>query len=93
MTPADARLRDARLGEAATCVPGPDGSCALCADEAIPGRVAAVHDATRTADVDCGDRVAVVALDLVDGVARGDVVLVHQGFVIGRVESGPVEAP
>ncbi len=78
---------DAHGGErTTTCEPGPNGSCALCADEAIPGRVALVHDATGTADVELGGRITLVALDLVDGVAVGDVVLVHQGFAISRME-------
>jgi len=78
---------EARLDEHAMCAPGPHGTCALCGDEALPGRVAALDDAEGTAEVELEGRMAVVALDLVDGVAVGDVVLVHQGFAISRMEA------
>lgn len=71
---------------AAPCTPGPDGRCALCADEALETRVLAVHPAARLADVQLPGGAAIVALDLVDGVAAGDRVLVHQGFIIGRLD-------
>ena len=73
--------------EAPACEPGPDGTCALCGDEATPGRVLAVDAGTRTAEVAMPGGARHVALDLVDDVAVGDEVLVHQGFAISRVES------
>lgn len=60
-------------------------SCHLCGDEAIPGRVLALDLATRTAIVALEGEPSTVALDLVD--ARvGDVLLVHMGFAIARLE-------
>jgi hypothetical protein len=68
-----------------SCVPGPDGSCSLCGDEAVEARVLAVDAATRTAAVAVQGAVRVAALDLVDDVVAGDLVMVHQGFAIARV--------
>jgi hydrogenase maturation factor len=73
------------------CTPGPDGSCSLCGDEAVSGRVLSVDARAGTAEVALAGAVAAVALDLVDGVRIGDTVLVHQGFAIARVDA-PGEA-
>ena len=70
---------------AGACTPGPDGSCSLCADEAASGRVLSVDAEVGTAAVALAGVVAMVALDLVDGVRPGDTVLVHQGFAIARI--------
>ncbi|MFN2398212.1 MAG: HypC/HybG/HupF family hydrogenase formation chaperone [Gemmatimonadaceae bacterium] len=75
-------------------VPG----CSVCGDEAFPARVLEVRSGPRSARVmSLATRTAAActspdteleaALDLVDGIAVGDVVLVHQGFVIGRVDA------
>ena len=61
------------------------GSCHLCGDEAVAGRVLAVDAATRTATVAFESGTATVALDLVDA-AVGDALLVHLGFAIARLE-------
>jgi hydrogenase maturation factor len=71
---------------AALCVPGPDGSCQLCGDVAVRAVVLAVDAAANEASVDMEGRSGVVAIDLVEGVRAGDVLLVHQGFAIERVE-------
>ncbi len=61
------------------------GTCHLCGDEAVAGRVVAVDDAARTATVAFESGVATVALDLVDA-GVGDELLVHLGFAIARLE-------
>lgn len=63
-----------------------DGTCHLCGDEAVAGRVLAVDDGARTAVVAFTSGEATVALDLVDAVA-GDTLLVHLGFAIARLEA------
>lgn len=73
----------------APCAPTRDGRCALCADEAERGRVREVDVRAMLARVVIGARIETVALDLVDDVAAGDVLLVHQGFAIGRVTAVP----
>ena len=77
--------RGPAVSTAPMCEPGPDGRCGLCADEALRALVLAVDASTRTAEVELPGGVRVVALDLVDDVAPGDAVLVHQGFAISRV--------
>ncbi len=61
------------------------GTCHLCGDEAVAGRVVAVDAGTRTAIVAFENGEATVALDLVDA-AIGDELLVHLGFAIARLE-------
>ena len=80
----------ARRAPAAACDPSTPRGCAICGDEALPARVLSVDGRTHTATVlfrDDGRPIGQIeaALDLVDGVSVGDVVLVHQGFVISRV--------
>lgn len=61
--------------------------CSLCGDEAVPAVVRVVHAADATAEVEMACESRRVALDLLDAVAVGDTVLVHQGFAIARVEA------
>lgn len=63
---------------------GPEGSCRVCGDEALAGRVVALDASERTATVLFDHGTATVALDLVDA-GIGDTVLVHLGFAIERV--------
>jgi hydrogenase maturation factor len=62
-----------------------DGSCQVCGDVAVQGRVMALDADTHTAIValECGT--ATVALDLVEANV-GDTLLVHLGFAITRVD-------
>jgi hydrogenase maturation factor len=71
----------------AHCEPDSDGHCAICGDEAIEAKVLAVDDAAGLAHVELleGGARAAIALDLVEEIQVGDVLLVHQGFAIGRV--------
>ena len=62
------------------------GSCHLCGDEAVVGRVVDVDHQSRTATVAFPEHLATVALDLVDAEVGHDV-LVHLGFAIERVHS------
>lgn len=70
------------------CAPNPDGSCSICGDVALAADVVAVNEAAAVAEVLIGGEPAVVALDLVDDVRPGDVLMVHLGFAIARQE-GP----
>ena len=67
------------------CVPNPDGSCSICADEALPGVIMSVNPSQGTAEVRFMNELATVALDLVDDAVPGDSVMVHMGFAISRV--------
>jgi len=72
----------------AHCIPAADGSCSICSDEAIVGLVGHVNYATQTAEVYFEKGSEIVALDLVQDVAKGDTVLVHMGFAISRMTPG-----
>ena len=74
--------------DAPVCAPGPDGHCALCADEGVPGQVAALLS-DNLAVVDMAGGRQEVALDLVDDAPVGAWVLVHLGFAIARLEGPP----
>ena len=59
-----------------------DGHCVTCSDEGVPMRVAAVRpDATAVCEGDTE-----VMTDLVGAVEPGDVLLVHAGVALARVE-------
>ena len=71
------------------CEPGPDGTCSICGDEALPGRVIELLGDNMAA-VQMGGSLVEVAIDLVDNVQVGDTLLVHLGFAIATVESESV---
>lgn len=79
-----------RSADAPGCVPDPDGSCSICADEGRIGEVVSVEGE----GLGAVGRVLVegieeeVALDLLDRVRPGERLVVHLGFAIARVE-GP----
>jgi hydrogenase maturation factor len=60
----------------------PDDHCVTCSDEALPMRVSAVRDDALAL---CDD--VEVMTELVGAVEPGDVLLVHAGVAIARVES------
>ncbi|MEP6691921.1 MAG: HypC/HybG/HupF family hydrogenase formation chaperone [Gemmatimonadaceae bacterium] len=68
------------------CAPDAGGHCSLCGDDAVEAIVVAVDDGARLATAQVNGALMTVAIDLVDGVTAGDVVLVHQGFAIDRLE-------
>ena len=64
-----------------------DDRCVTCSDEAVEMRVLeSGHDGVSVCAAADGGR-AQVMTDLVGDVARGDVVLVHAGVAIARVEA------
>jgi len=76
---------NAQTTAAPRCAPDTE-HCHLCADEGLPGTVLAIDHSARTAVVALDSGTATVALDLVDA-GVGDVLLVHMGFAIARLES------
>lgn len=69
------------------CTPDEEGHCSLCGDDAIRAVVFGIDTPTAMAWVRTDGSTHVIATDLLDNVRIGDVVLVHQGFAIGR--AGP----
>lgn len=75
----------ASSGGAPNCIADSHGHCSICRDEAIAGVVLSVNGSERTAEIRLGDRIDIVALDLIDLPLTGEVLLIHQGFAISRV--------
>lgn len=63
------------------------GRCATCADEGVEGRVLALREGA-LAEVEMEGGVREVAMELLEGVAVGDRVLVHAGVAIARLGGG-----
>ncbi|MBA2295674.1 MAG: HypC/HybG/HupF family hydrogenase formation chaperone [Actinobacteria bacterium] len=64
-------------------------SCITCGDVAVEARVVALDRGN--ALVELSGRREKVAVDLVEGVAVGDVVLCHAGVALEKLESPPRE--
>jgi len=62
------------------------GSCPTCADEAVPVRIVAVRPGAAALGQTADGREVEVLLDLVPQAGVGDVVLVHAGIAIAKVE-------
>ena len=74
--------------QAPVCIPGPDGRCALCADEGLPGQVLELRpDNLALVQLEAGPQE--VAVDLVEDVQVGQWLLVHLGFAIARLDGQP----
>lgn len=66
-----------------TC--SPDSYCAICADEGLPGQVLEIlPDDMVLLAMENGEQE--VAIELIDNVKIGDILLVHLGFAIARIE-------
>ena len=84
-------MREQELTPAVNCTLDHDG-CVTCSDAGIPVRVISLdgHDAL-CEDV-AGNR-AEIAVELVEPVEAGEVLLTHGGVAIGKVEAERREAP
>lgn len=65
---------------------GVNGHCITCSDEATPARVLRLDAANGLALVAVGDASEEIDISLVDALVPGDVVLVHGGIAIAKVE-------
>ena len=63
-----------------------NGHCITCSDEATPARVLRIDVASGLALVAVGDASEEIDISLVDALVPGDVVLVHGGVAIAKVE-------
>ncbi len=71
------------------CIPSPDGHCITCSDEALPAQVVALQREQAVATVEAEGERLEVATDLLDDVVIGDVLLVHAGVALARLEGVP----
>ncbi len=73
-----------RFAASAACDPETDGTCSICGDEGLEGRV--IEAGGSRALVRYADgATAEVETDLVDEVRAGDRLVVHLGFAIAKV--------
>ncbi len=63
------------------------GECTVCGDVAVPGTVLALDPGTATATLQIGGQIRAVAVDLLDGLKVGDLILIHAGVAIARLEA------
>jgi len=78
--------------EPPVCTPGPDGRCAVCADEGTPGRVLELRPGNM-AWVEMPDGLQEIAVDLIEDTRVGDQLLIHLGFAIARLALTPAPLP
>lgn len=74
--------------------PGPGdtgGECTVCGDVGVPGTVLALDPGTGTATLQIGGEIRAVAVDLLDDLKVGDLILIHAGVAIARVEASKVQ--
>lgn len=63
----------------------PHFSCPTCKDEGLPARVLEIDATTNMARAQLNDGEAEIALDLLDDVRVGDIVLVHLDIAIAKL--------
>ena len=68
---------------------GPE--CTVCGDVGVPGTVLALDPEAATATLEMRGEICAVAVDLLDDLKVGEVILVHAGVAIARVEAGEVQ--
>jgi hydrogenase maturation factor len=70
----------------AHCELDAEGHCITCSDEALHARVLRVDQEAGLAEVTIKDTSEEIDITLVESVAPGDVLLVHGGVAIARVD-------
>ena len=69
-----------------SCVLDAEGHCTTCADEALQVRVLSVDEENGLAQVTMNGLEEEIDISLVESIAPGDVLLVHGGVAIARVD-------
>jgi len=72
--------------EDVSCTLDAEGHCITCSDEALQVRVLYVDEEKGLAQVTLDGRVEEIDISLVESIAPGDIVLVHGGVAIERVD-------
>uniref|UniRef100_A0A7C5RSR8 HypC/HybG/HupF family hydrogenase formation chaperone n=1 Tax=Thermomicrobium roseum TaxID=500 RepID=A0A7C5RSR8_THERO len=83
MWPSDVHPELAQYG---SCTLDQDG-CTTCGDLAVPVIVLAIEGQEALCEDRCGQR-ARVALDFLEDVCVGDILLVHLGVALARIQGG-----
>jgi hydrogenase maturation factor len=74
------------LSDDASCTLDAEGHCITCSDEALQVYVQQVDEESGLAQVTINDTSEEIDITLVERVAPGDILLVHGGVAIARVE-------
>ena len=69
-----------------------EGRCVTCSDEALPAWVIELNSALSLATVEVNSRIIEVDISLVDGVAPGQLLIVHGGVALGRLDENENES-
>ena len=72
--------------EDVSCTLDAEGHCITCSDEALQVRVLYVDEENGLAQVTLNGMVEEIDVSLVESIAPGDIVLVHGGVAIERVD-------
>ena len=72
--------------EDVSCALDSEGHCITCADEALQVRVLYVDDENGLAQVTLNGAKEEIDISLVESIAPGDILLVHGGVAIARVD-------
>jgi hydrogenase maturation factor len=72
--------------EDASCTLDGEGHCITCSDEALQVRVLHVDEENGLAQVTLNGAEEEIDISLIESIAPGDVLLVHGGVAIARVE-------
>ena len=75
-----------RPNEDVSCALDGDGHCITCSDEALQVRVLSVDEENGLAQVTLNGTEEEIDISLVESIAPGDVLLMHGGVAIARVE-------
>jgi hydrogenase maturation factor len=84
-------LQELIFTPAGSCELDAEGHCITCSDEALPAKVLSVDSETGLALVMLKDETEEIDITLVEGVAPGDVLLVHGGVAIAHLGEGGEE--
>jgi hydrogenase maturation factor len=69
-----------------SCVLDAEGHCITCSDEALQVRVLSVDEANGFAQVTMNGLEEEIDISLIESIAPGDVLLIHGGVAIARVD-------
>ena len=75
-----------------TCELDAEGHCITCSDEALQVQVLSVDEAAGLALVTVKDATEEIDISLVERVVPGDLLLVHGGVAIGKLDEASGEA-
>jgi hydrogenase maturation factor len=89
----DEQIRTLIANQTSACQRDANHHCLTCSDEMVPVRVIHIDQETGLALVEGGNQGEEVDITLVEGIYPGDLLLVHGGVAIARLEEGSTMHP